>query len=228
MLQRLLRDFGINFERKSLLKPSVIALIAANIFPFFGVILLDWDVFLLLALFWIENLIVGFFTILKMLLVANGKDSWSAKFSLIPFFCLHYGIFALVHGVFVFVIFGGYFSEDSSFPNLASAWQKAWDFGSGWGGLVLFASHGFSFFFNYLGSGEYKRSDLKTVMTQPYSRVVILHVTIIFGGFLVAFLGSPIFGLLFLIVLKTAIDVLAHLREHGKFTLPKAVEVQTD
>jgi hypothetical protein len=50
-----------------------------------------------------------------------------------------------------------------------------------------------------------------------------LHLTIIFGGFLMMLLGSPVVGLLFLIVLKTAIDLRAHLREHAKYNAQKPI-----
>jgi hypothetical protein len=54
-------------------------------------------------------------------------------------------------------------------------------------------------------------------MFQPYGRVVILHITIIIGGFLSVFLGSPLVALLFLIILKIVIDIATHLREHRKY-----------
>jgi hypothetical protein len=54
-------------------------------------------------------------------------------------------------------------------------------------------------------------------MGQPYGRVVVLHVTIIAGGFLIGSFGSPIFALIMLLVLKTVIDIQAHLREHKKY-----------
>jgi hypothetical protein len=53
-------------------------------------------------------------------------------------------------------------------------------------------------------------------MSQPYSRVVVLHLTIIGGAFLVASLGTPLALLVLLILLKTAVDLRAHLREHRK------------
>lgn len=49
--------------------------------------------------------------------------------------------------------------------------------------------------------------------------MVVLHVTILAGGFLVEILGTPFAALVLLIVLKTAIDVRAHLKEHRKAKL---------
>lgn len=47
--------------------PSVLALTAANLIPVVGVLWLGWQVFALLLLFWLENVVVGAFTVLRML-----------------------------------------------------------------------------------------------------------------------------------------------------------------
>ncbi len=86
-----------------------------------------------------------------------------------------------------------------------------------WGVLVLLISHGLSFFQNYIGKNEYRKVEITALMSQPYGRVVILHVTIIIGGFLAMLLGAPVAALLFLIVLKVVIDITTHLREHRKY-----------
>jgi Family of unknown function (DUF6498) len=89
-------------------QPSVVALILANLVPIFGVVFLHWEVFPLMFLFWSENLIVGVFNVLKML-TANPSSpvSWLGKMFIIPFFCVHYGMFTFIHGIFVITLFGG-------------------------------------------------------------------------------------------------------------------------
>jgi hypothetical protein len=67
---------------------------------------------------------------------------------------------------------------------------------------------------NYIGRGEYKTLSPAEVMTQPYSRLVILHLTIILGAFVSIRLGTPIGSLLVLVVLKTGLDLYFHLRQH--------------
>ena len=79
--------------------------------------------------------------------------------------------------------------------------------------MVLFLSHGASFLFNYIGRGEYLTASAMRQTAAPYGRVVILHLTILFGAFAVAALGAPIGALLILVGLKTAFDLLLHLRE---------------
>jgi hypothetical protein len=81
---------------------------------------------------------------------------------------------------------------------------------------ALVASHGFSFLHNYLAGGEYRRVGLRQLMMQPYTRVLVLHIGIIGGAALVMALGSAVPALALLIVLKTAIDLAAHLAERRK------------
>ena len=80
---------------------------------------------------------------------------------------------------------------------------------------VLVASHLFSFLWNYLYRGEFRRAQLARLMAQPYGRVVVLHVAIIFGGFAATMLGSPLWALLVLIALKIGLDLKAHVKEHS-------------
>src|SRR5437764_13367701 len=51
-------------------------------------------------------------------------------------------------------------------------------------------------------------------MTRPYGRVMVLHVVILGGGFLVQALGAPVAAIAMLVVLKTGLDLVGHLREH--------------
>lgn len=198
-------------------KVSVIVLILANLAPIFGVLFMDWQVFPIVLLFWMENVIIGVFNVFKMIACSPNQKQWVAKVFLIPFFCLHYGTFTSVHGVIVIFMFG-----------MLGGFIKPGDFAAGpfdilgimgklqlwWAVLALLVSHAVSFAVNYLGKGEYKQSNIALLMLQPYGRVVILHITVLFGGFLVMLLGSPIIGLILLISLKIFIDIKAHLKQH--------------
>lgn len=199
---------------------SAAVLIAANAAPLIGVLSHQWTVFAVVLLYWCENIVVGVFNVLRMV-CARPQDALTqaGKFFLIPFFCVHYGGFTFVHGVFVFTLFGGGLKGLDLGPHtVIAAVRQA---GLGWAVAALFASHGFSFFHNYLAGGEYRRVGLSQLMTQPYARVVVLHVAIIGGGVLVTALGSAVPALVLLVVLKTVIDLGAHLIERRKLgTLP--------
>ena len=179
---------------------SVIVLIAANLVPLYGVLFLGWQVFPLLFLYWFENVIIGIFNLLKM---ATCKQSKAARIGAMIFFCIHYGMFTIAHGIFMFVVFG-------SEVDVLSLWNK----GIGWAALDLFVSHGISFAFNYLRGGEYKRTTLNKLMQDPYGRVIVMHLTIIGGGILMTFLQSPIAGLTMLVLIKIVIDIGAHVKQH--------------
>lgn len=157
------------------------------------------------------------------------------------FFAIHYGVFWVVHGIFVFALpafgfgagdgagvgSGGVPCANGPFdsiglPNSAADLPGCATGAFGdviWSnvalaGVALFLSHGASFLFNYIGRGEYLVASPSRQMGSAYGRVFVLHLTIIFGSLVVAFLGAPIGALLILVGLKTAFDLGLHLREH--------------
>ena len=178
-------------------------------------------------------------------LTAAGSSPVLSRLSLVPraglsvFFLIHYGLFWIGHGIFVFSLptflgvrgaFGGGLGSgcvdtfpdpgeiSNQFPGLESCAQGG--FGEiAWnsvliGAAALFISHGASFLFNYVGRGEYLRTSPARQMGTPYARVIVLHVTIIVGAMVVAFLGAPIGALIVLVTLKTIFDLGLHTREH--------------
>lgn len=183
------------------LQPLVIVL--ANLVPVFGVFFFDWEVFTILFLFWLENVIVGVFNVLKMRrMPAEVKFGANAPRAEIPFFILHYGFFMLGHGIFVFAMFLKPDSPGDFFAAMAGRWLTL---------LVAFVSliveHGYAYYYDFLRSGEYKKPSKFPQFMKPYGRLVVLHVTIIFGGIGVQELGSPRPALLILIALKTLFDI---------------------
>lgn len=139
----------------------------------------------------------------------------ASKLFLIPFFTFHYGFFCMIHGMFVFVMF----DRDTffgPFEFLRAFVQTSVDEHLLWAMAALAASHLFSFFVNYLGHGEYRRTIVPLLMIQPYGRVVVLHIAILFGGFVTMAFGSPMALLLLLIAGKTMLDLKFHLRERER------------
>lgn len=77
----------------------------ANSIPVIGVLWFDWSVFEVLFLYWFENLAIGVAHAARLAISTRTNavaDGWSTT----TFFVLHYGLFTLVHGVFVLVFFG--------------------------------------------------------------------------------------------------------------------------
>ncbi len=212
----------------------LLALVIANMAPIYGVVVFGWDAFYIVLLYWAENLIIGFYNILKIAFARAEHPIFNlGKLFQIAFFIIHYGGFVAVHGLFIFLLFGK--SEAGKALELGRhPWPCFLVFVQLLIGVIrhcwttipndmkyvmgaLFLSHGVSFVRNYLVAGEYKTSKPKDLMGQPYSRVVIMHIAILAGGFLSFSIGSPAGVLIVLIVLKTIIDVKLHLRQHRKY-----------
>ncbi|MDJ0975249.1 MAG: DUF6498-containing protein [Planctomycetota bacterium] len=199
--------------------PTAIVLVLVNLIPIVGVFAFDWKVGTILAIYWLENVAIGLLNVVKILMARGGDaGEHASKFFLAPFFCVHYGIFTVVHGAFVFSVFqeGGPFGDDFNFMQgpfagavdaVAHLWLPF---------LTLFASHLFSFIYNFVGRGEYRVKSPSDMMQAPYARVIVLHVTILFGGFVTMAMGSPKPVILLLVLAKTLGDTHFHLREHNR------------
>jgi hypothetical protein len=224
---------------------SVVLLIAFNLVPLIGVLAWGWNVATLLVLYWVENGIVGALNVPKMLLARGpGKtglgvvkltvDGPVSRVGQVLFFLVHYGMFWLVHGVFVFTLttFASFGGVDGTFidPRLDPGFGPAFGGLDGdplrrasgpdmtavaWGALGLAISRGASFVVNYVGRREYLRVSVAEQMFAPYGRLVILHLTIILGAFLSLTLGSPVGAIVILVLIKTIVDLGLHVREHA-------------
>ena len=217
---RLIEAVASRFSRQEISteKPvSAWVLVLANLVPLAGVLLWGWDAFALVALFWMENVVIGVFFILRMLsLDPRDPALWLGKLFMVPFFCVHYGMFTAIHGAFVFGMLGGKRYEVQGLSPLEPAARAAADYGLWLPLAALVASHLFSFLWNYLYRGEFRRAQLAALMTQPYLRVVVLHIAIILGGFAAVMLGSPLWALVVLLAMKIGLDLKAHVKEHSK------------
>jgi hypothetical protein len=209
---------------------SLIALVAANILPIYGVIVFAWDAFNIVLLYWAENLVIGFYNVVKIATIkVSNPIEYLAKLFSIPFFVIHFGGFCAIHGIFIFLLFGK--SESPSYNSMGHSWPCFLVFVQLLIGVIkhcwatitpemkyaieaLFASHGISYVHNYLIRGEYAVAGAKQLMETPYSQVMVMHFAIIAGAFLSAMIGSPAGILVILIVMKTIIDVKFHIRRH--------------
>jgi len=193
----------------TLSSPSSLVLIVANLIPVAGSVFLGWSLSDVMVLYWAESAVIGFFNICKIIIIGR----WAALIA-VPFFVGHFGGFMVVHFLFIYTIFvkqlqGG----NAGSGELA---EVALLFTSLWPGLVaLIVSHAFSFFSNFLGRREYRGRTVNDQMTEPYSRIIFMQLTLILGGGLTMVLGSPVPVLLIMIALKIFFDVKAHLRQHS-------------
>ena len=210
---------------------SQTSLILANLVTLISCLIFKWDLFSVLFLYWIESGIIGFYMILKMIILPNvfpnstdynvtilgieqksfGKTSTILiKIFLIPFFCFHYGGFMIGHLVFILVI-----------PNILNQSASYQLILSGIIPLILisiislFISHGISFYTNFVKKREYERASIHQLTISPYKRIIVMHITLIAGSFIIAFTKMPVFTMAFFIIIKTIVDLNAHNKEHS-------------
>ncbi len=213
----------------------VLAVVAVNLLPMAFLVAGSWEPGDVLIAYWLENLVVGAFSVFKILtargtaVVASGltitstrtiggrtstsvtrADSAGGRKALAGFFVLHFGMFTLVHGIFTGLL--------------------AWSIGvsgslRGWSLMVLalIVSHGLSTWLYWIRGDERDHVSPSQAMLAPYARVVVLHLVVL-GSFFFAFhgfgdadggaSGERLVPAVVLIILKTAVDVVTHLREH--------------
>lgn len=177
-----------------------------------------------MVLYWSENLIIGFYNLLKMLFVGGLHAVFPALF-----FLLHYGGFCAVHGFFIVGLLLEQpppMGDDPSWPLFLVFFQLLFqvleqvlaqappEWIVAFIGLVI--SHGYSFISNFLLGDERGQASARSLMAAPYRRIVILHVAIIAGGFAVMALGQPLPLLIVLVALKLALDIALHRRERQR------------
>ena len=220
-------------------RAALVALVAANSIPLLGVLLLGWSMQGLLLVYWLESGVVGAFNVPKILyahgaetpktrsaagrLESNGQtvtlpdapdevpetptlraENWVVA----RFFLGHYGMFWVVHGVFVLAL--PMFAGGGGLIGLAEVPTLL--LGAG----AAAVSHGVSYRRNYLEDGEWKRVSPGGRMYAPYDRVLVMHLTVVLGAFAISFLGTPAGALAVMVLVKTALDLRAHLREHRR------------
>jgi len=153
-------------------------LILANLLPLIGVLLCGWDVLSILLLYWAESVVIGVINVLRIICSqtddfmqgmhkfsglpeAEQMSRWLGKVPvnvlkvfIVPFFVFHFGAFCYAHLRIVLANFsGGSPSSYSAYSMLDMVQPAFWITVA-----VVFCSHLFSFFTNYIGNGEYKRA----------------------------------------------------------------------
>ncbi len=192
-------------------------LILVNLLPIGGVLYLGWDVKTILVLYWLENVIVGIYNVIKLMSLSEAANK---KVATSLFFTAHYGLFTLIHGMFVFIMIGetagGGGLDSNAQLDFSVFFQDPSLAGSSLflAAIGLVISHGISLIINFYGRGEYKTTPRAKQMMMPYQRVVILHITVIIGGAFLDATGAPIAMLCVLVALKIGMDIVAHLASH--------------
>lgn len=193
----------------------LVVVIGLNLIPVVGVLFWGWSAFALIALYWMENVVIGVRTLASM--VANaavvGGMSWLGALFFGAFFTFHFGLFCFGHGVFVMALFGGNLNGDTILDLPATVRALFESQTNLFIGFLSIVAWQVVQFIRFIASGEVRRTNVLELMGAPYPRIIALHVTIIFGGFVLMLLNQPLGGIVVLALVKMAYDVGEVLRD---------------
>ena len=197
-------------------KTSTISLIFSNLLVIFFAIVDGISANEVLWIYWSQSVIIGIFNFIRMITLKEfstegfkqGKKqplpTRATAISSAVFFLFHYGFFHLVYAVFL-----GAFSDFSHSSGSSS-------------GTKYFLLSAGMFFISYLiefVSSRKEQSDelpnIGMIMFAPYARIIPMHLTIIFGGFIGAagsfFSTNTNLSIIVLFIcLKTVVDLITH------------------
>ena len=75
----LAKMFSLQFLLNTFKLPSAMLLIVVNLIPIFGVVVLKWNPYDILILYWLENIVIGIFNFLRMLFVKGDFEKYMNK-----------------------------------------------------------------------------------------------------------------------------------------------------
>lgn len=102
--------FELAYWHKALQSPEILTGFLIDLLPLIAVIALGWGAGELVMLYWLENLLIGLITLMRIVLTGTGKRTISGGFHALffgSFFTVHYGGFCMAHGVFLVSFFWG-------------------------------------------------------------------------------------------------------------------------
>jgi len=211
---------------------SFLLLLGVNLLPVAGVLFGGWDAFVLLILYWLETLVIGFWTLPLTVLAppptpAAGDEGEARGQPTGPvraidrrpggpvravMLSLNAGVFMTVHFLFLWKLFAGPWRDRvTDVPSFVDELV----IGTGvWAPLVLlFAARGvltlLGLFLPDLAArlGIAPEPDGERPLRAFYARIVTLHITLIAGGWAITMLGHQR-ALVAVVALKILLDMI--------------------
>ena len=197
-------------------KTSTLSLIFSNLLVIFFAIVDGISANEVLWIYWSQSVIIGIFNFIKMITLKEfstegfkqGKKQMlptrATAISSAVFFLFHYGFFHVIYAVFL-----GAFS-DFSHSNGSSSGTKYFLLSAG----MFFISY----LIEFINSRKEQTEELPNIgliMFAPYARIIPMHLTIIFGGFIgaagsILSTNTNLAIIVLFIGLNTVVDLITH------------------
>lgn len=189
--------------------------LTVDLLPIWAIFQFGWGATPLVALYWLENLVIGLFAAARMAAggltqLGKGSISGAGVFFLVPFFIVHYGAFCFGHGIFI----ASFASPEIGFPDPAElvGWALTTGPHIAWFLAAIFAANLAVFLIHFIGRGEIARANVAAEMAAPYGRIVTLHLAIILGAMFAFNSDEPLMGVLLLILIRVAFGIILAVR----------------
>jgi len=197
-------------------KLSTLSLIFSNLLVIFFAVVDKLSAYDVLWVYWLQSVIIGIFNFIRMITLKEfstegfkqgNKQALPTKATKITgavFFLFHYGFFHFVYAMFLM----GFSDFTQSSPQ-----------SSGTSYFIYSAGMFFiSYLIEFINSNKEQSEELPNIgyiMFAPYARIIPMHLTIIFGGFIGAagsfFSTNTNLAVITLFVgIKTVVDLLTH------------------
>ncbi|MCB1139400.1 MAG: hypothetical protein KDK23_11620 [Leptospiraceae bacterium] len=221
---------------------STSILVLSNLLIVAGTILIGWDVWQIMFLFWFESVSIGIVHFLRFMTSAfspppdiKNPIRMVSLIFLAFFFLIHFNGFNAGHLVFLVVLpallvrgqqpeFVDTLLDWTGFSKEAYVSSGTLEVAEPFQLTILamiFLGHFNSYLVHDVWKKEYRGIEDKNLMMLPYPRIFVMHITIIVGAFLYTGLMTQISqqwaGLLFLsvfVLLKMHFDLKTHVKQH--------------
>ncbi len=187
---------------------NIYVIVATNMLPLTGVLLMGWDAYVLIVFYWLETAIVGFWTVIGIAfrrtekasrMAANDNGLSIAGVVLALFIAVHAGFFMAVHLVLMTTLYGsdweGHLESVQAFVSMIVIGQSLWPML-----IVVFVHRGL-----IAWDERHETSSMPSIIGL-YTRIVVMQTVIIFGAWGVLLIGE-VAGLLLLVCLRAMLDL---------------------
>jgi Family of unknown function (DUF6498) len=196
-------------------RSAVWGLVGSNLLTLVLALALKWPLATLLWPFWLQSVVIGYFSRKRMLALRDFTTAgmtMGSRREAVPedetglrrvanFFTLHYGFFHLIYAVFLWAMRPALTPLD-------------------WAGMLTSAvgfilAHRHSYQRNVEEDLKQKQS-LTKLMLLPYARIIPMHLSLLVGSWLIQSRSTLLagFALILFTLLKTAADLTMHYFEH--------------
>jgi hypothetical protein len=233
----------VSVNKKDILTLPVITIILANMTLAVGVLFFNWDAFVIVSLYWIETLIIGFFAILRFIFAPLQQIHFKKKIIGIPIFSFFLGWCLSAYGVAIFFLFVIFPNSNKPESEWSVVLPKGDYYKISWPGPLglfelgvdtirilyhllpaiiiipifsLIVSHIVSFTNDYLIKKKRRSANFERLAGETLCRIFVFHFSIMIGGFLIAVFMSNIPVLVCLVLIKSFFDVRMYLAQENK------------